>query len=184
MKNIKEPWLYQDLLVLILLMQGEIKSRQCSGIKQNLNSTFRELRKLFKKRCLAMLPEKHPTVPNAHSKFEEVITAFVQVKSQKKMISYLFQQLIGHLKSSGDNITSLMPGEIFVSNFQCSIQLQSNAGNAWKKAIRSVPTNIHIGVILELHTIFNILFRQTYPDVIVGSQKQSQNLNMKVIYIK
>ena len=41
--------------------------------------TFRELRKVFKKRCLAMLPEKHPTVPNAHSKFEEVITAFVQV---------------------------------------------------------------------------------------------------------
>lgn len=31
-----------------------------------------------------MLPEKHPTVPNAHSKFEEVITAFVQVKNQKK----------------------------------------------------------------------------------------------------
>ena len=30
-----------------------------------------------------MLPEKHPTVPNAHSKFEEVITAFVQVKKQK-----------------------------------------------------------------------------------------------------
>ena len=130
-----------------------------------------------------MLPEKHPTVPNAHSKFEEVITAFVQVKSQRKMISYLFQQLIGHLKSSGDNITSLMPGEIFVSNFQCSIQLQSNAGNAWKKAIRSVPTNIPIKD-RGIGATYNILFRQTYPDVIVGSQKQSQNLNMKVIYIK
>ena len=46
-------------------------------------TTFRELRKVFKKRCLAMLPEKHPTVPNAHSKFEEVITAFVQVNWQK-----------------------------------------------------------------------------------------------------
>lgn len=30
-----------------------------------------------------MLPEKHPTVPNAHSKFEEVITAFVQVNWQQ-----------------------------------------------------------------------------------------------------
>ena len=37
-----------------------------------------------------MLPEKHPTVPNAHSKYEEVITAFVQVKSHRMMISYLF----------------------------------------------------------------------------------------------
>ena len=181
MKNIKERWLYQDLLVLILLMQGEILSRQwqCNGIKQNINLTFRELRKLFKKRCLAMLPEKHPTVPNAHSKFEEVITAFVQVKSHRMMISYLFQQLIGHLKSSGDNITTLMPGEIFVSNFQCSIQLQSNAGNAWKKAIRSVPTNIPLKD-RDIGATYNILFRQTYPDVIVGSQKQSQNLNMKV----
>ena len=26
-----------------------------------------------------MLPEKHPTVPNAHSRFEEIINAFVQV---------------------------------------------------------------------------------------------------------
>ena len=49
----------------------------------SLNNNLRELRKLFKKRCLAMLPEKHPTVPNAHSKFEEVITAFVQVKNPK-----------------------------------------------------------------------------------------------------
>ena len=39
-----------------------------------------------------MLPEKHPTVANAHSKFEEVITAFVQVKHQRMMmmISYPF----------------------------------------------------------------------------------------------
>ena len=67
-----------------------MKLKLDSAVVQNIISTFRELRKLFKKRCLAMLPEKHPTVPNAHSKFEEVITAFVQVKSQRKMISYLF----------------------------------------------------------------------------------------------
>ena len=27
-----------------------------------------------------MLPEKHPTVPNAHSRFEEIIDAFVLVR--------------------------------------------------------------------------------------------------------
>ena len=40
---------------------------------------LRELRKAFKKRSLAMLPEKHPTVANAHTKFEEVNAAFVKV---------------------------------------------------------------------------------------------------------
>lgn len=40
---------------------------------------LRELRKAFKKRSLAMLPEKHPTVANAHTKFEEVNAAFAKV---------------------------------------------------------------------------------------------------------
>ena len=125
-----------------------------------------------------MLPEKHPTVPNAHSKFEEVITAFVQVKIQKKNTkNSKFDQLIGQLKSSGENITALMPGDIFVSNFQCSIHLQPGAGNAWKKAIRYENPCQKLCAIFLCAIIF--IFRQTYPDVIVGSQKQSQNLNMK-----
>ena len=40
-----------------------------------------------------MLPEKHPTVPNAHSKFEEVITAFVQVKNQEGMTFLLLSNV-------------------------------------------------------------------------------------------
>ena len=47
---------------------------------ENLNEKFtKELRKMFKKKSIAMLPEKHPTVKNAHSKFEEVNSAFVSV---------------------------------------------------------------------------------------------------------
>ena len=47
---------------------------------ENVNEKFtKELRKMFKKKSIAMLPEKHPTVPNAHSRFEEVNSAFVSV---------------------------------------------------------------------------------------------------------
>ena len=47
---------------------------------ENVNEKFtKELRKMFKKKSKAMLPEKHPTVPNAHSRFEEVNSAFVSV---------------------------------------------------------------------------------------------------------
>ena len=49
------------------------------GIANGENLTLKELRKLFKKKSLAMLPEKHPTVANAHSQFEEVNSAFVKV---------------------------------------------------------------------------------------------------------
>ena len=40
---------------------------------------LKELKKCFKKKSLAMLPEKHPTVANAHSRFEEVNLSFVEV---------------------------------------------------------------------------------------------------------
>ena len=40
---------------------------------------LKELKKCFKKKSLAMLPEKHPTVANAHSRFEEVNHSFVEV---------------------------------------------------------------------------------------------------------
>ena len=43
------------------------------------NVSLKELKKIFKRRSLAMLPEKHPNVPNAHSRFEEITQTFVQV---------------------------------------------------------------------------------------------------------
>ena len=49
------------------------------GIPEHTDINLRELRRAFKKRSLAMLPEKHPTVANAHTQFEEVNAAFVKV---------------------------------------------------------------------------------------------------------
>ena len=50
------------------------------GIANGENLSIKELRKSFKRKSLAMLPEKHPTVANAHSRFEEVNSAFVKVR--------------------------------------------------------------------------------------------------------
>ena len=46
---------------------------------QDENVNLKDVKKYFKKKSIQMLPEKHPTVPNAHTKFEEVNTAFVKV---------------------------------------------------------------------------------------------------------
>ena len=43
-------------------------------------TNLKEIKRCFKKKSLAMLPEKHPTVAYAHTRFEEVNAAFVRVK--------------------------------------------------------------------------------------------------------
>ena len=57
----------------------------------------------------------------------------------------------------GDQVKDTLPGEIFVNNFQITIILEEKSASAWKKAIK-----------------------QTYKTVIIGSQKSTTNLNMKV----
>ena len=49
------------------------------GISEYSDVNLRDIRRAFKKKSLAMLPEKHPTVANAHTQFEEVNAAFVKV---------------------------------------------------------------------------------------------------------
>ena len=51
------------------------------GILEQTDLNLRELRRAFKKKSLAMLPEKHPTVANAHTQFEEVNASFVTVNT-------------------------------------------------------------------------------------------------------
>ena len=57
----------------------------------------------------------------------------------------------------GDPVDQVLPGEIFVSNFQITIMLDEKSASAWKKAIKL-----------------------TYKTVIIGSQKTTTNINMKV----
>ena len=55
------------------------KNMETLGFTGDETLTMKECRKMFKRKSIAMLPEKHPTVPNAHSQFEEINEAFVQV---------------------------------------------------------------------------------------------------------
>ena len=50
------------------------------GFSGDETLTMKDCRKMFKRKSIAMLPEKHPTVPNAHSRFEEINIAFVEVR--------------------------------------------------------------------------------------------------------
>ena len=78
------------------------------GLNEKEKLDMRELRRAFKRRSISMLPEKHPTVPNAHSKFEEIIASFVKVKSldqtQQKNIFSIFQIYIVAKKLETDLI--------------------------------------------------------------------------------
>ena len=62
------------------LVEDIKKAMVMLGFNEDDTLDVKDLRKAFKKKSIAMLPEKHPTVPNAHSRFEEIITAFVQVR--------------------------------------------------------------------------------------------------------
>ena len=62
------------------------------------------------------------------------------------------------MKTKGESIDQVLPGEIFVSNFQITIMLEENSASAWKKAIKLDYKNA----------------------IIIGSQKTTTNINMKV----
>jgi hypothetical protein len=57
----------------------------------------------------------------------------------------------------GDPVDQVLPGEIFINNFQITIMLNEKSASAWKKAIKL-----------------------NYKTVIIGSQKTTTNINMKV----
>ena len=51
------------------------------GLSTTSALTVKDLRKAFKKKSILLLPEKHPSSPNAHSRFEKLNDAFVMVGS-------------------------------------------------------------------------------------------------------
>ena len=60
-------------------MQQLARSLEVLGLTTLDGLTRKELRKIFKKRSLALLPERHPGTMNAHSIFEELNAAFLEV---------------------------------------------------------------------------------------------------------
>ena len=74
------------------------KSMLLLGFTEDDKLDMRELRRIFKRKSLAMLPERHPTVPNAHSRFEELISAFVQVIIQRSLIIVRFSVIARNIQ--------------------------------------------------------------------------------------
>ena len=97
------------------------------------NVNLKDVKKYFKKKSVQMLPEKHPTVPNAHTKFEEVNAAFIKV--------------LNYFRDQGESTDHLLPqeAEVFVNNFQVTISLMPDSSSAWKKAIKMTYQNVIIG---------------------------------------
>ena len=114
---------------LLWLVQAELS---VLGIHDE-NVNLKDVKKYFKKKSVQMLPEKHPTVPNAHTKFEEVNAAFIKV--------------LNYFRDQGESTDHLLPGEaeVFVNNFQVTISLMPDSSSAWKKAIKMTYQNVIIG---------------------------------------
>lgn len=68
-----------------------------------------------------------------------------------------------HLRAGGEDVTSLMPGEVFVSKFQMTISLPPASSQAWKKAIRSVVDVIDT----ILHINSSVLCKQIFMMVVI-----------------
>ena len=49
------------------------------GLPPTSSPSLKDLRKAFKKKSILLLPERHPSAPNAHSRFEELNASFVKV---------------------------------------------------------------------------------------------------------
>ena len=59
---------------------GEInKELDILGLEGGESISMRELKKAYKKRAVQAFPEKNPDNPKAHTKFEEINSAFVKV---------------------------------------------------------------------------------------------------------
>ena len=65
------------------------------GFSGDETLTMKECRKMFKRKSIAMLPEKHPTVPNAHSRFEEINIAFIEVCKGRVQKNKYFHGIFG-----------------------------------------------------------------------------------------
>ena len=48
-------------------------------VEEGKDLNLKDVRKAFKRKSLAMLPEKHPNIVNAHAIFEDINYAFLKV---------------------------------------------------------------------------------------------------------
>ena len=91
---------------------GDIKTElELVGLPVDRPFTLKEAKRSFRRKSHTLLPEKSLGTQNAHSRFEELNSAFMT--------------LVSHLKDKGENIDEVLPGEVDVRKTQFII-------NQWK----------------------------------------------------
>ena len=110
------------------------------GIPSDKPFTLREAKRSFRRRSHQLLPEKSLGAQNAHSRFEELNTAFV------KLLHYFRD-------SHGEDISELVPGEIDVKRNIFVITLRKGSVPHWKRVIKAVYPTVIIGAQKKLNFI-------------------------------
>ena len=110
-------------------MQELAQSLEVLGLASLEGLNTRDLRKAFRKRSLQLLPERHPGTMNAHSTFEELNTAFLEVRVEEEgvgeeeeglvMVWKVFGttpsgpvQVLQALAADGKAVDDLLPGQV------------------------------------------------------------------------
>ena len=93
--------------------------------------TLKEAKRSFRRKSHTLLPEKSLGTQNAHSRFEELNSAFMT--------------LVNHLKDKGDNVEEVLPGEVDVRKTQFIINLKKGSVPHWKRVIKSTYPTVIVG---------------------------------------
>ena len=112
-------------------MEGLKECLELIGLPPDKSFTIKEAKRVFRKKSYALLPEKSLGNQNAHSKFEELNSAFVKVMKQKQ--------------EEGEDIDDIMPGEVNSSKVQIVMNLKHGSVQFWKRAIKQMYPTVIVG---------------------------------------
>ena len=101
------------------------------GLPSDKPFGLKDVKRSFRKRSLALLPEKSLGNQNAHCRFEELNTAFIKIIKQ--------------MGKNGEDIADILPGEVNVSKVQMVMKLRQGSVPVWKKLIKLTYPTVIVG---------------------------------------
>ena len=101
------------------------------GLPNDREFTLKEAKRAFRRKSHVLLPEKSLGTQNAHSRFEELNTAFVTIVNQ--------------LKENGEDVEEVLPGEVDVRKAQFVINLKKGSVPYWRRVIKSTYPTVIVG---------------------------------------
>ena len=101
------------------------------GLPSDKPFGLKDVKRSFRKRSLALLPEKSLGNQNAHCRFEELNTAFIKIIKQ--------------MEKNDEDIADILPGEVNVSKVQMVMKLRQGSVPVWKKLIKLTYPTVIVG---------------------------------------